>query len=54
MLYYLELLRDKCFKKEKEEIDEELKDLIYDLIQLQNEIVEYLECEKVVGVECKK
>ena len=49
MLYYLELLRDKCFKKEKEEIDEELKDLIYDLIQLQNEIVEYLECEKVVG-----
>ncbi len=51
MLYYLELLRDKCFKKDKEEVDEDLKDLIYDLIQLQNEIVEYIECEKVVGVE---
>jgi len=49
MLYYLELLRDKCFKKEKEELDEELKDLIYDLIQLQNEIVEYIECEKWLG-----
>ena len=53
MLYYLELLRDKCFKKEKEEVDEELKDLIYDLIQIQNEIVEYIECEKVVGVKCE-
>ncbi len=47
MWYYFDMLRERCFKKQEE--DEELKDLIYDLIQLQNELVEYLECKKCLG-----
>jgi hypothetical protein len=52
MLYYLSILKDRCFKKNK--IDDKLKKLIYDLIDLQNELIEYIECEKVVKVNLEK
>ena len=45
MLYYLELLRDKCFKKEKEEIDE-LIILVNDLLKTQREILKYVEYQE--------
>lgn len=54
MLYYWAIFKD-CLKKEKQEkIDDKLKDMILDLIDLQNEIIEYIECEKVSGVNPEK
>ena len=44
MWKYWGMIKDRCFKKEK--IDDELKDMILDLIDLQNEIIEYIECQK--------
>jgi hypothetical protein len=44
MWKYWEMIKDRCFKKEK--IDDELKDMILDLIDLQNEIIEYIEFKK--------
>jgi len=52
MLYYLAILKDRCFNKNK--IDDELKNLIYDLIDIQNDIIKYIECEKVAGVNLEK
>jgi len=52
MLYYLAILKDRCFNKNK--IDDELKDMIFNLIDLQNEIIKYIECEKVAGVNLEK
>ena len=49
MLYYLELLRDKCFKKDK--VKDELIILVNNLLKTQREI---LKCVDYQGQELKK
>lgn len=44
MLYYLELLRDKCFKKDK--VKDELIILVNDLLKTQREILKYVEYQE--------
>ena len=51
MLYYLAILKDKCFKKKKVDDEDETLYLIKQLIDNQREIIDYL---KVVGVKCEK
>ena len=48
MWKYWGMIKDRCFKKGK--IDDELKDMILDLIDLQNEIIQYIEFKKMVRV----
>jgi len=44
--------KDKYLQQETR--NDELFELIQSLLETQNKIIEYIECEKVVGVECKK
>lgn len=54
MLYYWAIFKD-CLKKEKQETrNDELLEMIVDLIELQNEILEYIKNEKVSGVNPEK
>jgi hypothetical protein len=47
MWKYWELVKDRCYCKERKgKIDDELKDMILDLIDLQNGIIEYIEFKK--------
>lgn len=44
MLYYLAILKDKCFKKEK--VDDELINLVNSLLKTQKEILKYVDLQE--------
>jgi len=44
MLYYLAILKDKCFKKKK--VDDELINLVNSLLKTQKEILKYVDLQE--------
>ena len=44
MLYYLAILKDRCFKKDK--LNDELIDLVNSLLKTQREILKYVDLQE--------